>query len=226
MIRYGKVIRRRSSFASTTRFAACFTTSSRHYCPAEFMSRSMQMISTKESSLYLHRRGYNQQRHTSHSLQRSPHNQCHPGACHTAVRFNCRPGDASSQKYEYFAGSRWSGTRFEVRFVLFTPSLSSENGVAPVLVTGVHFSTRRNACGTMDTGDTRRYDSCVSCRRLRAATKLWLNRTAVCLSPGPMSPRGATPRGRWIPATSAGMTRVCICNRSRGDANASSTGYQ
>ena len=29
-----------------------------------------------------------------------------------------------------------------------------------------------------------------------------------CLSPGPNSPRCATPVGRWIPATSAGMTRV------------------
>ena len=37
------------------------------------------------------------------------------------------------------------------------------NKVTPVLVTGVHFCPKRDACGTMDTGDTRRYDSFVFC---------------------------------------------------------------
>ena len=32
------------------------------------------------------------------------------------------------------------------------------NRVTPVLVTGVHFSTMHNVCGTMDTGDKRRFD--------------------------------------------------------------------
>ena len=33
--------------------------------------------------------------------------------------------------------------------------------VTPVLVTGAHFSPKRHAHGTMDTGDKRRYDLCV-----------------------------------------------------------------
>ena len=32
------------------------------------------------------------------------------------------------------------------------------DNVTPVLVTRGHFSTMRNNCGTMDTGDERRYD--------------------------------------------------------------------
>ena len=43
--------------------------------------------------------------------------------------------------------------------------LSPKKGVTPVLVTGVHFSTKRDARGTMDTGDKRRYDSFVCCSR-------------------------------------------------------------
>jgi hypothetical protein len=39
------------------------------------------------------------------------------------------------------------------------------NSVTPVLVTGAHLSLKRNACGTMDTGDKRRYDSFVFCSR-------------------------------------------------------------
>ena len=40
------------------------------------------------------------------------------------------------------------------------------NSVTPVLVNGGHFSARRNPCGTMDTGDKRRYDTVVFCRCL------------------------------------------------------------
>ena len=41
-------------------------------------------------------------------------------------------------------------------------------------VTGAHFSLMRNACGTMDTGDKRRYDTFVGSRRLHADTDVGL----------------------------------------------------
>ena len=50
------------------------------------------------------------------------------------------------------------------------------NEVSPVLVTGAHFSPMRNARGTMDTGDERRYDSFGFDSRLCAGTNVGLTR--------------------------------------------------
>ncbi|MGI9411211.1 MAG: hypothetical protein ACR2OV_14125 [Hyphomicrobiaceae bacterium] len=46
--------------------------------------------------------------------------------------------------------------------------------VTPVRVTGAHFSTMRNVCGTMDTGDERRYDLFVFCIRPNADANVGL----------------------------------------------------
>ena len=43
-----------------------------------------------------------------------------------------------------------------------------------MLVTGVHFSTKRNACGTMDTGDARRYDTEFVLQVLKCDGSTWL----------------------------------------------------
>ena len=94
----------------------------------------------------------------------------------------------------------WSGSRHrhEPCYVTQSPDSSADLFRIDVLLLSVHrreerrfgdghrgqFSTERNACGTMDTGDKRRYDTLVCLCRPIVDALVGPNRTTVDLIPG------------------------------------------